>query len=156
MDGKVDRRRSLSPGLRLLVAALLLGMVAGVIFCFTRTWTFLGDGSPYNLVFLSAALLLVLGAYVSEPFFTKPVDALVNSIALVIALLGVRDKESFFGFVPALIVALLMLLLSVFVVASPSGFLVRPKELSFRIVTGIGRSTVVFPVLYVLILALRS
>ncbi|MDF1479382.1 DUF87 domain-containing protein [Leifsonia sp. H3M29-4] len=136
----------------MLVAAILLCLVVGVIFFFTRSWAFLGDGSPYNLVFLSAALLLVLGAYVSEPFFTKPVDAFVNSLALVIALLGVQDKESFFGYVPAIVLALVLLAMSVFVIASPPGLLEKPKHIAYRLVTSAARSTVMFPVLYLLIL----
>lgn len=149
---KTGQPHTLSPGLRLVVAGVLLLLVATTIYFFARTWSFLGDGSPYNLVLVSAALLLVLGAYVSEPFFTKPVDALINSIALVITLLGIRDKESFFGFWPAIVVALVLLLISIFVVATPPTLFERAKLLAYRFITLGARSVLVFAGLYVLIL----
>lgn len=151
-ETKAREHRQLTPGLRLLVATLLLLLVAVVIYFFTRTWDFLGDGTPFNLVFLSAALLLVLGAYVSEPFFTKPADALVNSVAFLIALLGVREKSQFFGYFPAVGLAIALILISIFVIATPRGFMERAKAVGFKIVSAFGRSIVIFPVLYVLIL----
>lgn len=142
----------LSAGLRLAVAGTLLSILTFTIFLLSGSWAFLGDGSPFNLVFLSAALLLLLGAYVSEPFFTRPVDALVNSLSLLIALIGVRDKEGFFGFWPAMIASLALLLLSVVVVAAPEGRFSGPIKALFGFITTIARSVVLFPVLYLLIL----
>ena len=48
---------------RLIVSILYIGTLLALIFIFTHSFNFLTDGSPYNLIFVSAALLLVFGKY---------------------------------------------------------------------------------------------
>ena len=49
--------------------------------------------------FYSAALMIILGSYIVEPYFTKPSDAIANSAAVLVALFGLTDKNSFFGYI---------------------------------------------------------
>jgi hypothetical protein len=69
---------------RLVVSVLYIGTLLALIFIFTHNFEFLTDGSPYNLIFVSAALLLVFGKYLTEPFFTKPVDTITNLTAILL------------------------------------------------------------------------
>jgi len=50
--------------------------------------------------FFSGALMIILGKYVVEPFFTTPADVIVNSLALLIALssLSASDKQQLLGY----------------------------------------------------------
>lgn len=141
-----------SPGRRIVAAVLLLLITLAVIAFFAGNWSFLGDGSPFNLLFVSAALLLVLGAYVTEPFFTKPVDVIVNAVAALVTLLGVRDKAHFIGFVPLLGASLVLLVLAIFVAVVPVGRFGRLKHVLFRLVTQAGSSAAVFAAVYLLVL----
>lgn len=65
-----------------------------------------------SLWFYSGILLIVLGKYVAEPFFTKPTDSLTNSLAVLIALLTIDSKASFFGYQAIFIFNLSVLLFS--------------------------------------------
>ncbi|HCM52433.1 TPA: hypothetical protein DIS57_00510, partial [Candidatus Wolfebacteria bacterium] len=40
----------------------------------------------YSIWFFSAALMIVMGKYIVEPYFTKPSDAIVNAMTVIIAL----------------------------------------------------------------------
>ncbi len=51
-----------------------------------------------SLWFYSGALLIILGKYVAEPFFTKPTDSIANSLAVMIALIGLDVKTSLFAY----------------------------------------------------------
>ncbi len=150
---RLDLRAPLTAPRRFVAAGLLLLVLLAVTRFFSGSWAFLTNGSPYNLIFVAAALLLVLGAYVSEPYFTKPVDALVNAVALLVTLLGVRDKAHFFGYWFAIGLTLLLLLATIFVVAVPRGTAERIKAVVYRVVTSLGRSRVVFTAFYLAILA---
>ena len=48
-----------------------------------------------SFVFLNLILMVVLGSLIVEPNFTKPSDALVNSLAVLITLASVRDRTSY-------------------------------------------------------------
>ncbi|WP_425390993.1 ATP-binding protein [Ekhidna sp.] len=65
-----------------------------------------------SLWFYSGILLIVLGKYVAEPFFTKPTDSLTNSLAVLIALLTIDSKASFFGYQAIFIFNLTVLVFS--------------------------------------------
>lgn len=83
---------------RLLAAAIYLALLWTLYHWFLTHV----PGSEPHAVFWAAsgALMIVLGAYVVEPFFTTPADAIVNSLALLIALLTLpaADQRSLLGF----------------------------------------------------------
>lgn len=151
--GNSALKSDLGPGERLVVATLLLGIAAVLIRFLSGSWAYLNDGSGYNLIFISAALLLVLGAYVSEPFFTRPADAIANALALIVALLGIREPSRFVGYWFIMTGALALLVIAILVVVPPRGKLPRVRAVLYRIVTSVGRSTYLFPILYILALA---
>ncbi len=51
--------------------------------------------SNTSFVFQNLILMVVLGSLIVEPHFTKPSDALVNSLAVLITLASVRDRTSY-------------------------------------------------------------
>ena len=59
---------------------------------------FINSEGTQNLWFFSGAFLIILGAYLVEPFFTKPSDVIVNSIAIFIALIGLSNKNTLTGY----------------------------------------------------------
>ncbi|MFT4982966.1 MAG: hypothetical protein ACI9UR_002844 [Bacteroidia bacterium] len=70
-------------------AGLIYLMVLSMIF-----WALDGDfwglffdpSLDSSLWFFSGALLIVLGKYIAEPYFSKPTDSLANSLAVIISL----------------------------------------------------------------------
>ena len=101
--------------------------------------------------FYSAALMIILGSYIVEPYFTKPSDAIANSTAVLIALFGLTDKSAFWGYGYILYFSLAILLLSVFAVFSKDStntFLKIINGISYWITETFGRSKFIFSVIY--------
>jgi hypothetical protein len=80
--GLTRKHASLSQPARLVVAIAYLALLLGL-------GRYLNDGLPpfgiAGLWFYSAFGALILGEFITEPFFTRPADALANGIALVLA-----------------------------------------------------------------------
>lgn len=145
-------KKNLSVVQRLAVAVLYVVSIVGVIRFFSGSFDFLGGTSPYGLIFVSAALLLIFGTYITEPFFTKPVDTITNSLAILLALIGVTDKDNFIGYSYFFIatVALLVLgLVTVIFAKEPRPFW---QQAIYTVVTKLGASKVMFSLMYVLTL----
>lgn len=51
--------------------------------------------SNTSFVFQNLILMVVLGSLIVEPNFTKPSDALVNSLAVLITLVSVKDRTGY-------------------------------------------------------------
>jgi len=66
-------------------------------------WIFMGNPfkniftSPNNIsiIYFTGALFLILGKYLVEPYFTKPTDAIVNSVSILLSLNSVLNKNDF-------------------------------------------------------------
>jgi uncharacterized protein len=85
---------------RILVSACYIGILIAIykliggIFG-NLVWDQSIDSSIW---FYSGAFMIILGAYIIEPFFTKPSDAIANATAVIIALLGLSNKNKLFGY----------------------------------------------------------
>lgn len=115
-----------------------------------KNFSFLTDTSnSYNILFISGALLLILGSYIVEPFFTKPVDVITNSIAVILALLSIQNPSLFVGYSYILISAFVILLSSITLI-----FISNIKKTSLTqsifldVLTKVGQSKVLFSIIY--------
>ncbi len=70
------------------------------------------NSEDQRIWFFSGALLIILGKYVAEPYFTKPTDSITNSAAIIITLLTLNNKEKLVFYEITLAVAFLVLILS--------------------------------------------
>lgn len=141
---------------RLAVSILYVVTLLTLIFLFTRNFDFLTDGTPYNLIFVSAALLLVFGKYLTEPFFTKPVDTITNLTAILLTLLAVKDRSAFIAydeFLWAVVALLVMALVSIlFSNRIKPTWLNNLQRIIYLTVTTLGSSKWAFSVMYILVL----
>lgn len=127
------------------------------VFLFSCYWFngqdlgFLTDSTnKYNLLFVSGALLLIFGSYIAEPFFTKPVDVITNSTAVILALLSVNNPENFVGYQFLFFSASSLLLLSTFVIfLSYFQKIEIFQKVFFEILTKAGQSKIVFSFVYI-------
>jgi len=102
--------------------------------------------------FFSGALLIILGKYVAEPFFSKPTDAITNSAAIIITLLTINDKDKFVFYELILIISLLVLffsLLTIFLKSFNDETINRINKFSYNFSTKIGNSRLLFSLIYV-------
>jgi hypothetical protein len=115
-------------------------------------WEFLwGVNKEYNLLFVSGALLLVFGTYVAEPYFTKPVDVLTNSIAVILALLSINQPNNFVGYWYIFYSSLLLVLISIILIFIYQLFpeFEKTEKTFYEFIVKIGQSKVIFSVIYI-------
>lgn len=81
---------------RFAVVGIYLLLILGIGFYFSPDWKFLIDTNDnLNVVLIVVALSLVFGVYISEPFFTKPIDVISKWITILLFLIGLNGKDSF-------------------------------------------------------------
>lgn len=137
---------------RIFAVAIYLAIILGACRYFSGGWEFLlNSNDSYNLLFVSGALLLIFGTYITEPFFTKPVDIITNSVAVILALLSVNDKVNFIGYWELLYASALIGGIAVVLILL-SGFpkIEKLQMVLVEVVTKIGQSKLIFSVIYLL------
>lgn len=81
---------------RFAVVGIYIALILGIGFYFSPDWKFLIDTSnSLNVVLIVVALSLVFGVYISEPYFTKPIDVISKWITILLFLIGLNSKECF-------------------------------------------------------------
>jgi len=136
------------------IIAVLFYIVAFLLICrfFSQNWTFLTESSNnYNLLFVSGALLLIFGTYIAEPYFTKPVDVITNSIAIVLALLSINEPSQLIGYWELFYASVILGIFSIIIIfLSQFTKFKKFQRLFFVIITTIGQSKIVFSAIYLL------
>jgi len=112
-----------------------------------------GSQGRATLWFFAGALMIVLGKYLVEPYFTSPADAIVNSVAVWIAIDSLRpeDRSTLLGFGWLRIYAWAVIGLATISIATKDSD-IRPLRLagaaSYSLAAWFGRAPVIFSFLY--------
>lgn len=146
-------RINLSQKQRLLVAGAYLFLLSVIFNSFGGNFEELiwDNNSDTSIWFYAGALMIVLGSYIVEPFFTKPSDAIVNSIAVLIALLGLSSKSQLIGYTCLFVYACLILVLSfatIYLSNSETEVLKQISKISYWVVEMFGKAKVIFSLVY--------
>lgn len=81
---------------RFAVVGIYIALILAVGFYFSSDWKFLIDtNNSLNVVLIVVALSLVFGVYISEPYFTKPIDVISKWLTILLFLIGLNSKDSF-------------------------------------------------------------
>lgn len=79
---------------RFAVVGIYLLLIVGIGFYFSEDWQFLIDtNNKLNTVLIATGLALILSVYVTEPYFSKPVDVITRWVAIFLFLVGLNSKE---------------------------------------------------------------
>lgn len=136
-----QKQRLITAFLYTVIVAFLFSTLVGNIF------VLINNNDPICLWFISGILLVVLGKYVSEPYFTTPADSLINGISLFLALLGVTDKNIVIGYWPLFVMGLFICILSIihiFIKDSAT----KVAKISYWILKTLGSSKFIFSIVY--------
>jgi hypothetical protein len=135
---------------RFALVGIYLALILGIGFYFSHDWKFLVDTSNnLNAVLIATGLALILSTYITEPYFSKPVDVITRWVAIFLFLVGLNSKECLSLYLYWLIAcgvftgaALLLIFLH--------GFKRFEKEqrIAVDIICKISRPDVVFTILY--------
>jgi len=79
---------------RFAVVGIYLALIIGIGYYFSNDWQFLVDtNSNLNKVLIATGLALILSVYITEPYFSKPVDVITRWVAIFLFLLGLNSKQ---------------------------------------------------------------
>lgn len=146
------KKRYLNITQRLIAVALYLGILFALCLYFSKDISFLWEGgNRYNILFCSVALVLIMGTYIAEPYFTYPTDVLMNSISIFLILLGIGTvKNDFLFYNVFFIISIFLIVLSLVAIISykrsPNS---KFSKFLFRFLTTIGKSKVSYSVIYI-------
>lgn len=104
-----------------------------------------------SIWFYSGAFMIILGAYIVEPFFTKPSDAIANSTAVLIALFGLSNKQDLFGYSFIFYYAAIILAVGIVTIIlkdAKRDFWRKASKSLYWFVESFGASKVIFSVVY--------
>lgn len=141
------RQRFFAAGIYIAIILFLGGYFSGDVS------TIFDPTNKYNALFIITALSLVLGSYIIEPFFSKPVEVVARWVAIVLFLLTIENKAEFrlydYWFWVSMVFIGLALVLIFF---HDSTKLVKERKVATDIICKISRPEIVFSVLYFFII----
>ncbi len=135
---------------RILVVVIYIFIFVLIARFFSGDFGFiLNSDNKYNQLFVSVALLLIFGAYIAEPFFTKPTDVLVNSTGIFLFLLSIKHPENFIGYELLKYLSLGLLIITLLIILT-SQILKRDKwqEVFIDVLLKVGQSKVTYSIIY--------
>lgn len=79
---------------RFAVVAIYVALILGIGYYFSNDWQFLVDtNNNLNAVLIATGLALILSVYITEPYFSKPVDVITRWVAIFLFLIGLNSKQ---------------------------------------------------------------
>lgn len=135
-------QRLLVAGLYIVITVVIYGLLNGGIA------DLLKQSESTSVWFFSGILLIIMGMYVTEPYFSSPTDTLSNSISLILVLTALTNRQELVGYIVLLVYAVCMFALSIFhmVVKSRNE---KAKRVSFWFLKYLGSSKTMFSVVYI-------
>lgn len=142
--------RKLTQAQRLIVAIIYL-LIVGASFSLLggNISKILDSTYDQSIWFYSGVLLIIMGQYVTEPFFSTPADSLANSITLIFALLTVNNKNTLIGYDALLAFSICMIVISIISILYKN----RSNKFSnfiYIIVKSIGSSKFIYSIVFIL------
>ena len=144
---------NLSQTQRIIVAVVYLFILAAIFNFIGGNFKQLVSDTSFDssIWFYAGALMIILGAYIVEPYFTKPSDAIANSTAILIALFGLSNKNSLFAYNFIFYFSITILALSIITILlkdAKDRLLHKTSRLIYWIVENLGSSKVIFSIIY--------
>lgn len=134
-------QRLLVAGIYIVIIVMIYGLLNGGIA------DLLNQSESASVWFFSGILLIIMGMYVTEPYFSSPTDTLSNSISLILVLTSLTNRQELKGYAGLLIYAVCMFVLSIFhmIIKHHNE---KTKRISFWCLKYFGSSKTMFSVVY--------
>ncbi|BBM88470.1 hypothetical protein COTS27_00150 [Spirochaetota bacterium] len=144
---------------RIKVASLYVAIFLGLcMYLSGEPLFFLNLKKDYSILFWTATLLLIVGTYITEPYFTKPANVTVNAIGVFIALLGYNYSSKYSSnefYYPLLFGFGVLIICSILLIYFSKSHIEKNKDKLYYkfycIVVEIGKPIVIFSILYLFI-----
>ena len=135
-------QRLLVAGIYIFIIVMIYGLLNGGIA------DILNQSEAASVWFFSGILLIIMGMYVTEPYFSSPTDTLSNSISLILVLLAITNRQELNGYIELLVYAVCMFILSIFHMIVKN-YNEKAKRISFWCLKHLGSSKTMFSVVYI-------
>lgn len=141
---------------RLIASLLFALLIVSIGYYLNKDFGFLVDNTnKYYLLFVAGALMLIMGEYITEPYYTKPVDIIVKSFAILLVLGGMPETQKIdFKYYDTFFYMNIFLLLSAIMLVllnDTNGFL-KAKKILLMLISKIASPSIIFSILYLLTL----
>lgn len=139
---------------RLLTAVLHFILIISGGYCLSGSFDFLSNSSnPYNVIFNAYALLYVLNEYITEPYFTKPIDIIAKTISIFLILLAIDDKSKFLFYWDFFYINLSLFISAIIIIfLQQNSKLEKVQKILYKIITFLAKPSVIGSALYLLAL----
>ncbi|WP_152270315.1 helicase HerA domain-containing protein [Agriterribacter humi] len=135
---------------RFAVVGIYIFLILLIGFKLTNAWTFIVDtNNNLNAVLIATGLALILSTYITEPFFSKPVDVITRWVAIFLFLVGLNNREDLLLY-NAWLFASAVFTLSALILIFIHGSIKyeKPQRIAVDIICKISRPEIVFTALY--------
>ena len=141
-------KKQLSQLQRLIAAGVYVVVIVGIYGLLNGGISdILNQTEPTSVWFFSGILLVIMGMYVTEPFFSTPTDTLSNSISLILVLTALTGRQQLVGYWGLLSYAIGMFVISIFHMIVKNRY-EKAKRISYWFLKYLGCSKVMFSVVY--------
>lgn len=135
---------------RFAVVAIYVVIILGIGYYFSNNWQFLIDtNNKLNAVLIATGLALILSSYITEPYFSKPVDVITRWVAIFLFIVGLNNRENLWFYNLWLIVAIAFIGIAVLLIFL-HGFkkFEKQQQLGVYLICKISRPQIIFFILY--------
>jgi hypothetical protein len=135
---------------RIVSSIVYFALIIGMGFYLDNGWNFLTDSSNhYNTLFVASALMLIMGAYITEPYFTKPIDVIAKSFSILLVLFGVSESEKFIFFDTLVgFNAILLFFSIVLIFLQQANIINKFQRFLYMLTTWIAKPEIIFSIVY--------
>ena len=135
---------------RFVLVGIYIAIILSIGYHFCGNWEFVIDTSNrLNSVLIATGLALILSTYITEPYFSKPVDVITRWVAVFLFLIGF-DKKTDLSLYNYWIVASLIFITLALLLILIHGFKKSEKfqRIAVDLICKISRPEIVFSLLY--------
>lgn len=145
-------KKELALNQRIIISIFYLCLIVSLGYYLSNDFDFLTNNSnPLYILFIASALMLILGSYVTEPFFTKPVDVIVKTSAILLFLIGIPNKSELFLYPYFFYLNLILLVTSILIIFTQNlQKFEKVQKFIYEIITKISKPRIIFSILYLL------
>lgn len=135
---------------RFFVVIIYSLLILGLGYYLNRSWEFVIDtNNNLNAVLIATALALVLSSYITEPFFSKPIDVISRWVAVFLFLIGLNSRDCLLFYQYWIVLSIIFTALALLLIFI-HGFnkFEKTQRIAIDILCKISRPEYVFGVLY--------
>ncbi len=139
---------------RIISSFLYVIIIMGMGWHLNGNFEFLFDSSnKFYVLFVASALMLIMGDYLTEPYYTKPVDVIVKSFTILLVLGSIpKDSQEIFLFYNIFLYINIFLLITSTILVFLGNFEegTRLKKFFLNLITKFASPSIIFSLLYLL------